>query len=170
MLILALTLSWCASGHQINQLALGQAIGSFTEMEGQSGWIVPIPRQIIADINSGRKLLGRPRNDPAEVNRLPWVNSEYISDALLIIESEIREGIDAPPEDMQVFYGFLLGVKALKTSGWSPQNVDSKKTLLKWKAYNELKAMLTAAKPPPLPTDGRKPIPTRMTVGTRKEQ
>lgn len=150
-----------AGAHEINLEAFAQAIGKPIIHEGKTNLIVEISRERWEQVNLVRRFNDRKRVAFNEINLKPWVNREYLDDCLRLVEAEIIDAAGKASQEL-IFYGWVLGIKALKKSGWTVDKLRNPDRELRWRLYTSVEAkQKILGSPNPLPTDGREPLPTR---------
>lgn len=162
-ILLALALLVLPVGaHEVNLEAFSQALGKPVIHDNRTNLIVAINEMVWLQVNTARKFNGRKRLDLAEVNSIPWINREYLDDALVLLEADYIDSNHRKPTEEELFYAWSLGLKALKKAKWDLTKLRNKDLELRWRLYVSVatkQRLLTI--PNPLPTDGRQPLPTR---------
>lgn len=135
--------------------------GKESKLNGQPVFWVEIPRSVHKAVNAGRKLTGKQAQDFKTVNSELWSNQEYLSDWLTLVENELAAELDKRPTGMQIFAAWKLGGRAFKRISYDVAQVKDGELVAQLGLFQALSQNVKAFAPAPLPTDGRRPIPSR---------
>lgn len=141
-----------------------QVIGDKSVFNGQPHYFVKISKDDYKNINQGRKLTNKPVYPKEDVDSIPWHNREYFIDKLVMLKNELDQNLGYSSSLEQLYLAYRLGLKDFKKLEFNPDKVKDKDVLRDLKLFNalvEAKHDLSGKSPPPLPTDGRKPVPYR---------
>lgn len=155
---------WDGSGINPNHVAT--AAGKTIKTVTGGYYLVSIPKKVWSEINTGRKLINKEIQPLDVVNKEPWANNDYLGDWLAMVSTEIGRELNNKPTHEQVFIGWKAGLPALRKLHFDVSQVTDNELLRSLRLFmsiereNALNASSRSI-PEPLPTDGRKPIPTR---------
>lgn len=162
LVICVMTTAVLAGAHDINLEAFSQAVGKPVLHDGRTNLIVLLSKERYDQVNTGRKLSVRKRVSFEEVNRIPWINREYLDDALTMIETDLKEQIGPRAQSEYLFYAWIFGEKALKKANWNLEKFRKEEYTIKWRLYASVAdRQKLFGIPNPLPVNTLQPMPRR---------
>lgn len=113
-------------------------------------------------INIGRSLLGTATQPLSEVNSDPYYNRSYLVDYLLMTKHELRNATNMHPSHEDVFVAWRLGMDEFRKIGYTVGRLKNEKVSTELSRFRLALQRFKPQEPPPLPTDGRRPVPRRL--------